>query len=286
MGSVGSASAPVGRWSAWREKFLAERRPRTEGERRHLLVLSGVLIAVGLLGFLVLLVSVLLHSGVAVVDRPVQRSIEALRSPGLTGVMIFLAIVFGPISMPIVVAVTTLLWFVVSKHAWRPLLLAGAMITGVILAETIAHLVGRPRPPLGQMLFGPDHTASFPSGHVLGTANYLITGGYLLVSRVRSLRRSFLIYGIAVLFLITMIFNRIYLGYHWPSDTLASVFLALAELGVVIAIDTWRTVETSRRDPPAERSGAESEPESGAHSDPPSPRPAPVLGRDAEAGRS
>jgi undecaprenyl-diphosphatase len=282
VASTGSAAARPGRWSAWREKFLAERRPRTEAERRHLLVLAGVLIAVGLAGFVVLLVSVLTHGGAALLDHPVQHAIEALRSPGLTGVMIFLAIVFGPVSMPIVVAVTTVVWFLVSKHAWRPLLLAAAMITGVILAETIAHLVGRPRPPLSQMLFGPDHTASFPSGHVLGTANYLIIGGYLLVSRVRSVRRSVLIYGIAVLFLVTMIFNRIYLGYHWPSDTVASVFLALAELGVVILIDTWRTVETSRRDPPAERSGMESEPESGARSDPPSPRPAPVVGRDAE----
>ncbi|MGN6744083.1 MAG: phosphatase PAP2 family protein [Amnibacterium sp.] len=286
MGTVGNEAVRTGRWSAWREKFLAERRPRTEAERRRILVLAAVLIVVGIAGFVLLLVDVLLHTGVTALDRPVQRAIESLRAPGPTAVMIFLAIVFGPISMPIVVAVTTLGWFRVSRPAWRPLLLAAAMITGVILAETIAHLVGRPRPPLGQMLFGPDHTASFPSGHVLGTANYLLTGGYLLVSRVRSVRRSVLIYAIAVVFLATMIVNRIYLGYHWPTDMIASVFLALAELGAFIAIDTWRTVETGQRNPPAERHGQESEPESGARSEPPSPRPASVLGPDAGAGPS
>lgn len=252
------------RWSAWQEKFLAEVRPRTEEQRRRLLILATVLAIVGVVGFLILLTDVVQHTGLSVLDRPVQRVVEHLRSPGLTAVMIFLAVIFGPVSMPIVVALTTAIWFLVSRHAWRPILLAGAMITGVVLAETIAHLIGRPRPPLGEMLFGPDHTASFPSGHVLGTANYLLTGGYLLISRVRNRRRSILIYGIAVVFLITMAFNRIYLGYHWPTDTLASVCLALIELGAVIAIDTWRTVETPQRRSPAETRGAESQPSAGA----------------------
>jgi len=37
------------------------------------------------------------------------------------------------------------------------------------------------------------------------------------------------------------IISRLYLGYHWLSDTLASVSLSLVMLGSVIAIDTWRT---------------------------------------------
>jgi membrane-associated phospholipid phosphatase len=260
----GPGRGKVRRWSWVHERFLAEARPRTEAQRRHLFVLAGVLAVVGAFGFVVLLVDVLLHTGLSVIDHPLQRAVEHFRSPGLTSVMIFLAVIFGPVAMPIVVAVTVGVWFLVSRHGWRPLLLAGAMLTGVVLAETIAHLVGRPRPPLEDMLFGPDHTASFPSGHVLGVANYLLTGGYLLISRVRNLPRSILIYGVAVAFLITMSFDRVYLGYHWPTDTLASVCLALLELGVVIAIDTWRTVETPEHRSTAETRGPESQPAAGA----------------------
>jgi membrane-associated phospholipid phosphatase len=35
--------------------------------------------------------------------------------------------------------------------------------------------------------------------------------------------------------------SRLYLGYHWLSDALASLSLSLVILGGVIALDTWRT---------------------------------------------
>ena len=263
---AGSSGVPTlhphsqGRWSRVHEKFLAERRPHTEEQLRRLRILSTTLITVGSIGFLVFLVSVLTHEGAAVLDRPVQHALEALRSPGLTGVSIGLAVVFGPISMPIVVAVTVVVWFLVSRHAWRPALLALAMITGVLIAEIIAHLVGRPRPPLSGMLFGADHTPSFPSGHVLGTANFLLAGSYLFFSRLRNQRRAAIGFTIAVLLLIAVAASRVYLGYHWPTDTLASVSIGLIELGVIVAVDTARTVVTTGHEPPNLAEGPETHP--------------------------
>jgi undecaprenyl-diphosphatase len=35
--------------------------------------------------------------------------------------------------------------------------------------------------------------------------------------------------------------SRLYLGYHWVSDALASLFISFVVLGAVIALDTWRT---------------------------------------------
>lgn len=251
------ASRPQG-W--FRAKFRAEERPRTEEQRHHLFMIAAVLAVIGIAGFGVLLYDVLNHDGLAVLDRPVQSAVEHYRSAPLTTVMIVLAAAFGPVAMPIIVLITTVWWFLKSDHAWRPLMLAAAMLTGVILAETIAHLVGRPRPPVSQMLFGVDHTFSFPSGHVLGIANFLLTGSYLWFSRSRNLAREITGIVVAVVLLAVMCANRIYLGYHWPTDTLASVCLALLELGVVIGVDTWRTVSTPTRSAPATAKGDETTP--------------------------
>lgn len=78
--------------------------------------------------------------------------------------MIVVAIVFGPIGMPIIVAVVALVRIIAAKHAWRPILLASGMATGVILSQLTAPLVKHPRPPIDLMLFGADPSYSFPSG--------------------------------------------------------------------------------------------------------------------------
>ncbi len=245
-------------FGALREKFTAEVRPRTEAQRRGEYVLAVALAAIGLVGFLILLVSVLRHDGAALLDKPIQHSIESLR-PGPTPFFAVLAVVFGPIGMPIVVAITVLVWFLRADHAWRPLLLAAATLTGVVLAQVIAHLVQRPRPPLAQMLLEQDHTFSFPSGHLLGIANYCFIGGYLIASRREHIGAAVTAILVGVGLAALMALDRVYLGYHWPTDTLASLCIALLELGVVIAVDTWRTVETERHPAPATVEGADTQ---------------------------
>ena len=155
--------------------------------------------------------------------------------------MIFLAIIFGPVGLPIIVLVVTVAWGFLAKHAWRPILLAAAMLTGVILAQLIGHIVNRRRPPVDLMLFGADPTFSFPSGHVLGACDFLLVTTFLVFSRRRNPRAAvagFVVAGIGVFFAAV---SRLYLGYHWMTDALASVAISLVILGAVIAVDTWRT---------------------------------------------
>ncbi|MGH1526349.1 hypothetical protein ACRAWC_20880 [Leifsonia sp. L25] len=55
--------------------------------------------------------------------------------------MIGLAIIFGPIAMPIIVLVVVVVWIVAARHLWRPVLLAAGMLTGVLLAGVLAPIV-------------------------------------------------------------------------------------------------------------------------------------------------
>ncbi|MBC7442869.1 MAG: phosphatase PAP2 family protein [Ramlibacter sp.] len=220
--------------------------------RRRLYLASITLAGLGAVFFTVILLSVLNKNGLTVIDEPVQSWLATWRSPTLTAVMIGLAILFGPIALPIILLVLTLAWGFLGKHARLPLILATAMLAGVVLGQIIGHSVNRHRPPTDLMLFGPDPSFSFPSGHVLGATDFVLLTAYLVFSRRRSIRGTVAGFAFAVLCIVAAIVSRVYLGYHWATDALASVSLSLIIVGCVIAFDTWRSTRV-----PAERHALE-----------------------------
>lgn len=230
------------RLSDWHRRFIVEERYLPAEARRRLYVTSIVLVAVGLGAFLILTFNVITHTGFERLDLPVERWFNAQRSAETTGFMTVLAIIFGPIVMPFIVLITVVVWSLTAKHLWRPFLLAAGMLTGVVLAQILAPIIKHPRPPISLMLMGPDHTYSFPSGHVLGASDFFLILAFLLASRIQ--RRWFTVgaFVVAAALIALQVVSRLYLGYHWISDTTSSVTLSLAVLGGVIALDTRRTV--------------------------------------------
>src|SRR6478735_7123362 len=135
--SAGSAAAEKnsGRWHTFHEKFVVEERYIDPADRRRLYRASVILAVVGLALFIATLVSVLQADGFSVADHPVHDWLLTTRSAAVTAFMIFLAIFFGPIALPIIVLVVILIWGFAAKHAWRPILLASAMLAGVIVSQ-------------------------------------------------------------------------------------------------------------------------------------------------------
>ena len=203
-------------------------------------IAAGVLVAVGTGWFLLILASVSGEFGLARADWPILTWLVEHRTPVLTSVTTVIATVSGPVGMPIIVLVTTLVWALTSRRLWRPVLLASAMILGVLLTFLIAHLVGRPRPPEEFMLLGFDPTPSFPSGHAVGVGDFLLVGGHLICSRMWSVTRIVLCALTAVIGILLVDFSRLYLGYHWFTDVVAALGLSVAVLGLVIAVDAVR----------------------------------------------
>ncbi len=230
-----------GRWQTFHDKFVVEERFMSETARRNLYRTAVALMIVGAVLFVVLLVSVLQKGGPSSLDEPVRSWLLTLRSEPLTTIMIVLAVVFGPVALPIIVLVVTVAWGLLAKHAWRPMLLAGAMLTGVILAQIVGRTVGRQRPPVDLMLFGVDTTFSFPSGHVLGACDFLLVTAFLISSRRRSPKTAVVGFVIAAVGIYFAAVSRLYLGYHWTTDAFASLAISFVVLGAVIALDTWRT---------------------------------------------
>ncbi|MFJ4296935.1 hypothetical protein [Curtobacterium sp. NPDC089689] len=164
----------------WHRKFAPQVRTVGRVERAVLLRAAVVLAIAGTVVFGAMLVGVLTHTGFQRLDRPVDEWFDTQRDADRTNVMVVLATVFGPIGMPIVVLVVTVAWAFLARHAWRPLVLACGMVLGVMTAQTLAPLVRHPRPPVAEMLLGPDHSFSFPSGHVLGASDFFLIGAFLI----------------------------------------------------------------------------------------------------------
>ena len=231
-----------GRLRRFHERFLVEERVVPASAKRNLYIIAIVLIAAGLSAFLFIFDSVLEADDISTVDAPVEQWLDTSHADWVTSVMTVISIVFGPIAMPIIILVTTVTWGIVAKHAWRPLLLAGGMLLGVIIVQVLAPVIARERPPVGDMMLEIDHTSSFPSGHVMGVADFLFITTYLVFSRHRRPVITVLAFVVASAVVLLTAACRIYLGYHWATDALASIALSLVVLGMVIAVDTWRTV--------------------------------------------
>ncbi len=111
-------------------------------------------------------------------------------------------------------------YLVIQRKYRAALLLALAVIGGMLLSQGLKSSFGRPRPdlvPHGSFVY----FTSFPSGHsMMSAATYLTLGA--LLARLQE-RRRLKIYLLCMAMIITVLvgISRIYLGVHWPTDVLA-----------------------------------------------------------------
>lgn len=223
------------------ESPQAPLRPRPSVAQTVLTLLPGLLLVVGgLVAFFVIFDAVHERDDLSSLDTPVLEWLADNRSQTATTVLTWVTNLFGPVVLPIVVALGALVWARVS-HSWRdPLLLIGAMLASTALSTIIKAVVARPRPPEGLMTVpGVESSFSFPSGHTIGAATLVLVSGYLVWTRHHS-RRVAVVWTVASVVIVGVVaFSRLYLGYHFVTDVLAAVSLAVAVLGGVIIAYRW-----------------------------------------------
>lgn len=207
-------------------------------------LLPGILLVVaGLWVFLAVLDGVREKDDLWDLDQPVLEWLVDRRSSGWTSVLAAITFVTGPTVLPIIVLVACVVWGLVRREWWRPLLLAGAMVASTIISLAIKGLVGRARPPAETMFVpGAETTGSFPSGHTIGTATFLLVAGYLVCSRNPTVPR---LVGWSLLTVVgtsVVALSRLYLGYHFLTDVVAAVALAITVLGGVLIVDRLHTL--------------------------------------------
>jgi undecaprenyl-diphosphatase len=100
-----------------------------------------------------------------------------------------------------------------------------SVVGGSVLSEALKNLVRRKRPAEGREK---EHDYSFPSGHTLLGGSLFGLLAYLLSQRDDLGPGRYPAAAILALLTPWIAFSRVYLGRHWPSDTVASAALGTA----------------------------------------------------------
>lgn len=218
---------------------------RRFNKKRPFLIAS--LIVIGLVLFTYMYDSVASHNSIALFDLPILEWMARHRSPLLTTLMQIITNLTGPVVLSIAITAGAGLWVWRKNEVWRPTILVASMGGVLVLSTLIKNLVQRHRPPIEHMISPPELDYSFPSGHTLGTAVFLLVLGYLIYSRSPRLL-SLAGWVFAIIMGVSLVaLSRLYLGYHWFTDISASVGLSFIILAGIVVVDTYRPKWAKRR---------------------------------------
>lgn len=160
-------------------------------------------------------------------DLRIERGLQALNVPGLFSTMYAVSI-FGNKWIPWALTIVSALVFLLFNKRSEAAGLLTSAGGGALINILLKMLIGRPRPTAELVNVYRDlHTDSFPSGHVTFYVCYfgfLFFAAFALLPRGSTMRRVALV--LAALPVLLIGFSRVYLGAHWPSDTLGAYLVS------------------------------------------------------------
>jgi membrane protein DedA with SNARE-associated domain/membrane-associated phospholipid phosphatase len=175
--------------------------------------------------------SALERDGLAASDTSIASSVAGHRSDVLTPFARAVTGAGGEVSIA-VLTVAVVAGLVLARRRRDAAVLVVAMAGSALLVVGVKHVVMRARPGPAHLLGPIDHGYSFPSGHTLFSTVFLAMVVWLLLPRLAPRWRTVAVAAAAVL-AFAVGASRVYLGYHWPTDVLASWLIAVGWLGLM-----------------------------------------------------
>ena len=203
---------------------------------------------------IVFVIALCLYGGLAVLARryayfdwdvKVNHAIRAVQVPGFAPLMVALSWL-GSGLMPTILVVGAGVALYVARFRLEGTLCMIGVSLGAVMNSLTKLIVARPRPDasLIEVMRHYEHN-SFPSGHVeffVTFFGFLLFLGYVLLKR-GWLRRAVVIVCGLLIALIGV--SRVYLGAHWPSDTVGA-YLA-GGLWLMLMIEIYRRLKKRQR---------------------------------------
>lgn len=160
-------------------------------------------------------------------DLSISRGLQGLNVPGLLEFMRFVSL-FGNRWIPWALTIIAVVLFFVFGKRSEAAGLAFSAGGGALVNALLKMFIGRPRPTAELItIHRVLRTESFPSGHVsfyVCFFGFLFFAAFALLPRGSMLRRVALVLTALPIALVGL--SRIYLGAHWPSDTIGAYLLS------------------------------------------------------------
>lgn len=169
-------------------------------------------------------------------DEPIQRAVEAARTPTMNGIMVAITGLGDKYAIAaVILLLLPLVWRRCHSLAY---VMVAATLARPLLEFTLKVMADRPRPDLERLL--PGNGPSFPSGHVL--AAIALWGLLPPVVALFTNKRSWWWASVAVsgVLVAAISASRIYLGVHWFSDVIGGLVVGALYLVGVERLLAWR----------------------------------------------
>ena len=109
-------------------------------------------------------------------------------------------------------------------------MLAGNLVLHGILIKLIKLVYQRSRPSISHLV--EEGGYSFPSGHAMATAIVVGTLIIIVQQRMQNQQIKRLVQCLLLLFILTIMASRVYLGVHYPTDVIGGALMGFAILNI------------------------------------------------------
>lgn len=201
-------------------------------DRQSVLWIAVAIMAIS--GFTVIASHVLSGDDLRVFDQSIIHYVHALSRPGLTAAMLIVTCFGSPVGITLISLVVVLALLAEGKPSQAGFLITSGVGAAILMNVAKVYFL-RDRPTLFEpLVVEPGY--SFPSGHVT-VSNCLYGAIIVLVWSYCKPLWLRLVVSLLLLVLVALVsLSRIYLGVHYPSDTLGGFFLSMFWLSVCVVI--------------------------------------------------
>lgn len=181
-------------------------------------------------------------------DLSINHAIRSITLPGFNSLMIGLSWMGSDLA-PVVLVVGVGVALMAAGFRLEGLICMIGVSLGSAMNSLLKILIARPRPdPSLIEVIRHYNQNSFPSGHVTFFVEYfgfLFFLSFVLLKRGRLRNASFVLFGLLIL-LISV--SRVYMGAHWPSDTLGAYLAGGVWLMLMIEAYSRLKAKRTKRD--------------------------------------